>query len=414
MGTPWSAFRQLKEHTDHSHMVSQHRANKGNEIQQAAGQPEYIPIVNPEQTEPLLPISSTQTGEGSQATQESGETGSRVATQTDLAHETRSHIQQPEPPIIPVANGTNPYAERKKIQDVAFQLHIDGSSVAKWAKSVCSGLVTILTQLRQGKSRSQQNIKQLRSVWKCIGVSAAGTKHSKTGVPCQDAWKYKSLPSGELVIAVADGAGSASLAQEGATLAVAVAINYLCLAIPIYKPNTPKAWTELISHAFEIARVRLIAHAVRQETAVRHYATTLQIVVVSAEWTVSGIVGDGIAVGLVNNSSCVSIMMPQHKEYVNATNFITGSSAMGHLDVQIRHEPVQGVAVLTDGLLPLSINEQNNAPHPGFFEPLFKFLDASTNEKEAAKGLGQFLNSSRVNDRTDDDKTLVLALREAV
>jgi hypothetical protein len=269
----------------------------------------------------------------------------------------------------------------------------------------------MLTHLLQDRSRPPQKAGKAEYQWKCVGVSVVGAKHVKKAVPCQDACRFKELPTGELVIAVADGAGSAARAQEGATLAARVAVNYLGRAIPQYKPNSVKAWKVIIAQAFELARAILIKQALDQATILQDYATTLQIVVVANDWTASALVGDGTAIRLDNNDSLVSLMTPQRGEYANATNFITNASLLDKLTVQVWPRSMSGVAVLTDGLLHLAVNEKDNTPFPQFFNPLFRFLDASMTQQQATNDLTQFLRSDRLNRKTDDDKTLVLALR---
>jgi hypothetical protein len=68
-----------------------------------------------------------------------------------------------------------------------------------------------------------------------------------------------------------------------------------------------------------------------------------------------------------------------------------------------------GIAVCTDGVAHLAIRYSDQTPHPGFFVPLFDFAQApGSSESE----LEELLNSDRVNERTDDDKTLVIAVRD--
>jgi hypothetical protein len=71
------------------------------------------------------------------------------------------------------------------------------------------------------------------------------------------------------------------------------------------------------------------------------------------------------------------------------------------------------VALLTDGLQGLALRFSTREAHGPFFEPMFARL---RREREGEpKGLGKelraFLGSAPVNQRTDDDKTLVLATR---
>ena len=144
----------------------------------------------------------------------------------------------------------------------------------------------------------------------------------------------------------------------------------------------------------------------------REYASTLLVVAASDNWIVSGMVGDGAFVTLDRSNTVQCVTTPQRGEYANATNFITGNHMLQHLAVEFRQEQVNGIAVMTDGLLNLSVSLPDNEPFADFFDPLFRFLDVSTNEQQAACSLERFLMSERVNRRTDDDKTLLLALTQ--
>ena len=71
------------------------------------------------------------------------------------------------------------------------------------------------------------------------------------------------------------------------------------------------------------------------------------------------------------------------------------------------------MALLTDGLQGLALRFASREAHGPFFEPMFARL-----RREARRGLdglhgelARFLDSPAVNQRTDDDKTLVLATR---
>lgn len=286
--------------------------------------------------------------------------------------------------------------------------------VRKVTQAILSTLRIVPANLPANKAGRHQATDNHKPHWKSIGVSVAGTSHLKRQTPCQDAHIVQELQGGALVIAVADGAGSASRAQEGAEFAVHSAMNFLCQAIPLYKPNTIQAWKELVSQSFDLVRGELIHHAVANRIRVKNYATTLQIVILSKQWVVSAIVGDGAAVVLDTDKSFRMIMTPQRGQYANATNFITSNAARSKPIVEVWQEPVFGVAVMTDGLLNLSIEEKNNKPVPKFFQSLFQFMAATASRQQAADSLAKFLRSDQVSCRTDDDKTLVLALRRPV
>ncbi len=59
--------------------------------------------------------------------------------------------------------------------------------------------------------------------WRIVSASAVGTSHLKLGTPCQDSTDCRILQDTEgrpvLVVAVSDGAGSASKAEIGSWIA---------------------------------------------------------------------------------------------------------------------------------------------------------------------------------------------------
>ncbi|NJK69758.1 MAG: protein phosphatase 2C domain-containing protein, partial [Microcoleus sp. SU_5_3] len=64
------------------------------------------------------------------------------------------------------------------------------------------------------------NDSQLMTNWQVVAASVTGTSHEKRSQPCQDAHCWRLLPNNVLAAAVADGAGSAALAEIGAKIAV--------------------------------------------------------------------------------------------------------------------------------------------------------------------------------------------------
>lgn len=310
------------------------------------------------------------------------------------------------------AGTPNNTVKRARISRLQLRRNSISTRVIKNAKAVFSRVTMLPGYLLRSKSSRRQVTYTRNATWRCVGSSVVGTSHVKKQIPCQDAHVIKELKSGELVIAVADGAGSAPLSQEGAKFAVRAAVNFLCQAITLYKPASAPQWKTLALQSVELARAYLIKHAVENRFPVKDYATTLQIVIIAEPWLVSAIVGDGTAVILGTDNVFEMILLPQRGQYANATNFITSNSALSKVTVQVRQKQVVGVAVLTDGLLNLSIEEKSNTPVAKFFQPLFNVVDAATSRQQATTILNNFLQSEQINRRTDDDKTLVLALRQ--
>jgi hypothetical protein len=70
-------------------------------------------------------------------------------------------------------------------------------------------------------------------------------------------------------------------------------------------------------------------------------------------------------------------------------------------------------ALLTDGLQTIALNYQQHTAYEPFFKGLFAPLRTAEEgcSRELSESLAAFLASPRVNEKTDDDKTLVLASR---
>lgn len=264
-----------------------------------------------------------------------------------------------------------------------------------------------------------------------VAASAVGTSHLRSDLPCQDAYATRSLPTGELLVAIADGAGSAADGGTGAQLAVRSALDLLVATLAKYRPASPRAWRETVREAFQGALTAVEEHAARSAKPTRTYATTLLLAILHREGIACGSIGDCIAVCQTAEGHLCSLCAPQRGDYANATNFLTQPQALQQLDIQLTEAPVHYAAFLTDGLAPLAMNLAHNRPHPPFFEPLFAFVanagveaevvssveeqkpDDQQNNGDVNDGLGvtqlrAFLDSERVNARTDDDKTLIL------
>ena len=105
----------------------------------------------------------------------------------------------------------------------------------------------------------------------------------------------------------------------------------------------------------------------------------------------------------------------QKGEYANETVFLTMADALERLEWQTYSADTLGsrcaaLALFSDGLARLAMQLPSNAPHPPFFKPLFQFARKTKDSAQASQELNGFLSSERMNQRTDDDKTLILAV----
>jgi hypothetical protein len=69
---------------------------------------------------------------------------------------------------------------------------------------------------------------------------------------------------------------------------------------------------------------------------------------------------------------------------------------------------------MSDGLTRLALKMPSYEPYVPFFQPLFAYIEGTSTANwngNAEQQMAAFLASERVSARTDDDKTLVLAVR---
>jgi hypothetical protein len=254
----------------------------------------------------------------------------------------------------------------------------------------------------------------MESDWQVIGAAAQGISHQKQGLPCQDALKYGCLPGGILLVALADGAGSALHAELGAQAAVQASMDWLLTSLENDRPIECCEWSEVIWKTFQNARTAVEQLADEHDEPLRSFATTLTCLVATPEQLIVGQLGDGAVVAVGEDGDLKTVSTLQRGEYANETNFLTQDQALDLVAIQVIDEQVRALAVMSDGLTRLALKRPDNAPHPPFFKPLFAFVKSSTSTDDPARAneaLIEFLTSPRVCERTDDDKSLVLALR---
>ncbi len=266
--------------------------------------------------------------------------------------------------------------------------------------------------------------------WRVVGASVTGTSHLKHGHDCDDAHACRQLENGMVVLAAADGAGSAAHSAEGARLAVQVALRVVETAFAQQAESTSEEQLlDLLRGVLQTVRESLEELAAgnisssalllgnetesvrtpeRTALPLREFATTLLLALASTQWIIVGQIGDGVVIVQDTREMLHVLTTPDHGEYLNETTFITDRDYLERAQLRILTLEIQGVAVLTDGLQLLAVDLNTHMPYKPFFAPLFKF---AANTDSIEEELRVFLASERVCARTDDDKTLVLAVR---
>jgi len=258
------------------------------------------------------------------------------------------------------------------------------------------------------------------STWQVVGTSVRGTSHEKTGLPCQDAFAWERTPHGILIAAVADGAGTAALADVGATLAARTAVSTLRAAasgdtgglLDAFPEEPP--WESLLRHAVQAALAAVEAEAASRQTKLRDLASTLIVVAATPDLVAAAQIGDGAAVVADDAGTLRAVTAPASGEYLNETVFLTSPGALDALQCVVWRGRAAHLAVFSDGLQMLALKMPAATPHAPFFAPLFRFAAGQGADPDASGELAGFLSSAGVRQRTDDDLTLLLATRVGV
>jgi hypothetical protein len=248
--------------------------------------------------------------------------------------------------------------------------------------------------------------------WRVLAASAIGTSHIADNRPCEDScWaNVDATLDGRpfLSLFVADGAGSAGHGGEGADLAIQTAAEFVGS-----KLKTPELAISdgLAVDLLTAIRDRICGEADRRALKARDFACTFLGLLCSSTATLVMQVGDGGIALDVGNGLQVPIT-PMVGEYANMTHFVTEDDAIDVLVTKLYPSQAVRAAVFSDGLQRLAIHMATNTPHPPFFNRFFQVMTEMTEEKqdEIHNALVRFLQSPSVNERTDDDKTLALAV----
>lgn len=244
-------------------------------------------------------------------------------------------------------------------------------------------------------------------MWRIAKASVIGTSHQRLDTVCQDS-HYVMFIGDTLIVAVSDGLGSAARSDEGSRLACETAIY---AAAELLVRDSQHDHARICATAFTAAHDALVQKAASANHALREYACTLLLAILTpTQWSVQHI-GDGAVVGLDADGSARTLSTPDNGEFINSTFPLTNADYA----TQMRHtsgvESLHGIAVVSDGLQPMCINYKTGAAYPGFFVPLVKWLTDLPDLTRADSILASMLDSAQFRQKSDDDMTLVLAVR---
>lgn len=215
----------------------------------------------------------------------------------------------------------------------------------------------------------------------------------------------------EIFIAVvSDGAGSAVFGGQGASLTCRT-IGQAVVRHARQAGALPSNFQ--IEEWVDAARDRIVANALRRLVPPRDFASTLILTVSNGLETVIAHVGDGCTVLRdISSGEWLAPSWPAHGEYASTTHFLTDAP-----DVQLRirrhSAPIDAIVSFTDGLERLALDFVGSKPFAPFFFTMTRSilqLPQLGRDRMLSEQLAKYLDSDVVNQRTDDDKTLVIAV----
>ena len=249
--------------------------------------------------------------------------------------------------------------------------------------------------------------------------SAIGTRHEQRSQPCQDYGNYR-IEEPYLLGAVSDGAGSAKHAEIGAQIAVETALEAIFQALSSQFIQVP-TWAEMEQAAPELFEQVLdtILSALHQETVsssceLRDVGCTLLAFVATPDWVAAIQIGDGFMMLRSHPDAPYQLLFePDKGEFINETIFVTTSSAKDYMSVCVEAVQSPFLCAATDGLERVAVRLQDWQPYAPFFQPFEACLLQLPTAVEQYSYLKTFLESERLNAKTDDDKTLLVCLYSA-
>lgn len=183
-------------------------------------------------------------------------------------------------------------------------------------------------------------------MWYSVDCAVQGLGHEKTDTPCQD--KTCAVTADDVsVIALADGAGSASMSHFGAETVVKKVAEILTGQFDAYfaEEDGAAAKTNLHKELFS----ELIIRADELGCEYSDLASTLLVVAIKDERYIIAHIGDGV-IGYLKNGEVKVASEPSNGEFSNETVFVTSPNALHDMKM-MKGEigEVTGFVIMSDG-----------------------------------------------------------------
>lgn len=255
--------------------------------------------------------------------------------------------------------------------------------------------------------------------WRVLGVSVPGERHIGSGGGCEDAHRHSIRPDGTVILAVADGVSRSAWAAEAAAVGCGAAVRAAEGLLDRNRPDAGARWRELVMDALGAARGRVLAAASAllngSEFDAGAFRATLTLAVAAPPWLALASVGDGFVVG-ARRAGDVHLLLPSPlatEGPVNVTTALASPAALHTARIRCVWDPeLAGIGLSTDGLVAAAIDRPGRRTatvHRGLMDRLLAHLGADGDRNEVAELL---LAHPGIRESTDDDRTVLMAVRE--
>jgi serine/threonine protein phosphatase PrpC len=253
--------------------------------------------------------------------------------------------------------------------------------------------------------------------WRITGASVTGTSHLENDNECQDRLGWKVIETAEgkiLAAAISDGAGTTTDGEKGAELACASFLteieSFLSASDARISSLNADFGVKWISHFQSL--VKKIAEDQKKE--LREFSSTFVGAVVGRERSSFYQVGDG---GVLFTSGDGEgdfrfAIVPEETEYVNMTSFLADEDAGDQLMFRSIDVGITDLVMFSDGITNVAVDFSSGKPFEPFLRPMIAPLRNGNPIEGLDKKLESFLASPAINEKTDDDKTIILASRK--
>lgn len=252
----------------------------------------------------------------------------------------------------------------------------------------------------------------IKKGWCWAGARSVGTSHIKANEGCEDYASVieKNIQNESILIAaVSDGAGSAKHAELGSRMVVRGFMNAAILFFKDQK-SLSQVTEEVAKEWIDAIRDRISIFATNLSATPKDFAATLVGVVIGYDRIIVCHVGDGGCVARNDKNDWIVPSWPSQGEYASTTFFVT-DDPFPNLKVTISIGRYKEIAIFSDGIERLALNFATTSAFSPFFDQMFYAFESTIpgRDRASSRGLKAYLDGTTVTDRTDDDKTLILA-----